>query len=311
LTKGNSDLSEFHIDPFLNFDDDDTNDVFYENVESQEFLNITGGSNDRVSFTLAGQYDKNTSFGISVITHSLDFFQNVIFLEENTDDNDNTLNARLDQRLTTFGDGIGFNFGVISKLTSDLRLGLAYQTPIWYDLTEEFQEDTIINLSNTNNVYTESSDVSVFDYRITTPSKLTGSIAYIFGKNGLISVDYIYSNYDNIKLKPSAEFDIENQSIKDNLKGASQLRIGGEYRLKNISLRAGYHFEENPVENTNLDDENGYSLGIGFKFTNSTKLDLSYSNTNSNENYSFLNTANPANLDITNEKIIATLTIGL
>lgn len=311
LTKGNSGLSEFFVDPFLNFDNDDTNDVFYENVTSQEFLNITDGSNNRVTFTLAGQYDQNTSFGFSIISHSLDFFQNIIFLEENTDDENNTLKAKLDQRLVTVGEGIGFNFGVISKPTPYLRLGLAYQTPIWYDLNEEFQEDTIINLSNTNDVYTEFNEVNIFDYSMTTPSKLTGSIAYLFGKKGLISADYIYKDYNNIKLKPTSEFDIENQNVKNNLTGASQLRIGAEYRFESLSVRTGFHFEENPIDNSNLDNTNGYSLGLGFKFSNRTKLDLSYDNTSLKENYNFLNMANPTNVDITNERIIATLTIGI
>ena len=42
--------------------------------------------------------------------------------------------------------------------------------------------------------------LNFFQYSLRTPSKVTGSFAYIFDKNGLISVDYTHRNYSNTKL---------------------------------------------------------------------------------------------------------------
>ena len=309
LVEGNSGLSEFYIDPYLNFDNDDTNDVFYDNVEKQTFLNSTTGTNTRGTFTLAFAYDKTISYGVSMLFNSVNYFQHTNFKESNYDNANNTLHAELNQNLSTYGDGIGFNFGILAKPNKNIRLGLAYQTPIWYKLTEEFNESTKIHLSNTNDVFTDNPDDSTFDYKIKTTSKATGSFAYIFGKQGLLSLDYIRKAYNNIKLKPVAEFSGENDAIKQDLRATNEIRIGGEYRYKNLSLRAGYRMEENPIKAITT-NTNGYSLGLGIGLSGNTKLDFSYSNTSNKDMYSFLQ-KNDIQLNNNQSKINATLTIGL
>jgi long-subunit fatty acid transport protein len=309
LIEGNSGLSEFNVDPFLNFDNDATNDVFYNNVDKQIILNSTTGSNSKGSFSFAMQYDKTISYGISVLFHSVDFFQHIQYKEFNNDGLGNSLDAVLNQDLSITGDGIGINFGILAKPNPNLRLGVAYQTPIWYNFTEEFHEDTTIYLSNTTDVYNENPENSIYDYKIKTIGKVTGSIAYVFGKQGLISLDYTRKAYNNIKIKPLAEFPVENDNIKQELNATNALRIGGEYRYKNLSLRAGFRTEDNPIKSISSKNE-GYSFGLGIKLSQNTKLDVSYANSTSNDNYSFIQ-KNDINLDLNQSKINATITIGL
>lgn len=309
LVEGNSGLSEFNVDPFLNFDNDNTNDIYYDNVDKQIISNSTTGSNTKGSFSLAMQYDKTISYGVSILFHSVDYFQHINFKEFNSDNSGNTLDAVLNQDLSTRGDGIGFNFGILAKPNTNLRLGISYQTPIWYNLTEEFHEDTTIYLSNTNSVYTDNPENSVYDYKIKTTGKATGSIAYVFGKQGLISLDYIRKTYNNIKIKPLADFTPENDAIKHDLQATNEFRLGGEYRYKNLSLRAGYHTEDNPIKAITTKKE-GYSLGLGIRLSSTTNLDVSYANTTYQDFYSFLQ-KNDTNLDFNNSKINATITIGL
>lgn len=309
-TIGTSPVSDFNQDPFLNFDTIDDNDVFYENVDNQTFYNYTSGTNEKFTVSIAAQYDEKTYFGIAINSHSIDYFQKIIFNENNNDGNGNTLHARLQQNLLVRGEGININLGIITKPIKNLRLGLAYQTPTWYDLTEEFQENTTIDLSNTNSVFHEDSSVSVFDYQIRTPSRITASAAYIFNKKGLISFDYAYKNFNNIKLKPNSQFSEDNNNLKNNLEGISEIRIGAEYRYKIYSFRAGYHMEENPVKEIDT-NENGYSFGLGIKFSDLIKLDFSYDNTTSKENYNFLNYTNPTELDFTKERVTVTFTLSI
>ena len=152
----------------------------------------------------------------------------------------------------------------------ELRLGLSFQTPTWYSLTEEFNENMLVNLSNADVTQPDNID-SVFEYDLRTPSKTTASIAYIFGKDGLLSLDYSYKDFGKTKLGPSAVFENDfnyNNAIKNNYNGVSTVNIGGEYRFKYISLRGGYHYETNPYKNSIIKDNfNGYSLGFGFKIS--------------------------------------------
>ena len=60
------------------------------------------------------------------------------------------------------------------------------------------------------------------------------------------------------------------------LKRTNEFRIGAEQRIKQWSLRGGYHFDESPYKDTNLmGDLTGYSAGLGYNF-GATKLDLAY-----------------------------------
>ena len=58
---------------------------------------------------------------------------------------------------------------------------------------------------------------------------------------------------------------------------ATELRIGGEYRIKAVSLRAGYRSEKSPYrDQTTIGNLTGFSSGFGYNFGGS-KLDITYS----------------------------------
>ena len=71
-------------------------------------------------------------------------------------------------------------------------------------------------------------------------------------------IDEKYPNDNNV-------FIALNNQIDQNWRSVSTYRVGGEYRLGGISLRAGYHLEESPYNNKKLlGDISGSSYGIGF-----------------------------------------------
>ncbi len=310
FVNGNSGIPEFVDDPYLNYDDDDTNNIYYYNVDDQYFSNYMSGINDKFAFSFATQYKDLLYLGASFNTHHIDLYQQAIFEEYNNDGNNNLLDAYLSQSLSTYGFGFNFGLGAIIKPIQNLRIGLAYQSPIWYDFSERYIEDLEISVSNDPQLYTEYSDPNYFDYQLTTPGKFTGSLAYIFGKHGLVSFDYIYKNYQNIILKPTGEFINENQDLSEGLKGTSSFKLGTEWRANIFSIRGGYRFTESPYINANSSENlSGYSLGLGIKFSRSIKLDFAYDNSSYNYQYQFLNIdeMQPANLEESNYRITSTL----
>ena len=312
--KGNSGVADFNKDPFLNNDNDPNNDIFYNSVDGQFFNNSTNGKNEKFTFSLAAQYNEKLYLGFSIVTHSINFSQNALFEESNNDGNGNLLDASVLHKLHTSGEGVGVNFGLIAKPSQDVRLGLSFQTPVWYNLTDEFIEDIEIKVSNNTQLFRENNGVKIFDYKLTSPSKLTGSFAYIIGKEGLLSFDYTYKNYPNIKLKPGTEFINENEFFSNKLKNTSTYKVGAEWRIDNVSLRGGYYYEQSPFKDIiDTDNIKGYSVGLGFKFNGNVKLDLSYQNTSYTDVYRFLDLdgVDSAELDITNDRFTATLVIGL
>jgi long-subunit fatty acid transport protein len=311
--RGNSGIPDFVDDPYLNYDDDPSNNVYYTNVDDQRFTNYMAGTHDRFSFSFATQYKDFLYFGAAVNTHHIGFSQRAIFEEYNNDGHSNTLDASVVHYLGDYGNGINFSFGAIFKPMHSLRLGLAYQSPTWYDLSENFNEDLEISVSNNSRLYSEYGTPNYFDYSLTTPGQFTGSFAYVFGKMGLVSFDYIYKDYNNMTLKPTGDFIDENQEMATYLQGTSSFRIGTEWRMSIFSFRGGYRFEQSPFRYADSsNDLTGYSLGLGIRFNQLFKFDIAYDNYSYDYKYSFLNLDDvvPANIQENNYRITSTITFS-
>jgi long-subunit fatty acid transport protein len=182
--------------------------------------------------------------------------------------------------------------GAIVKATKEIRLGLAYESPTYYNLNDELSQKLLVVSENTSGELptdvVEPQFPNVYaPYKLQTPGKITGSFAYIFGKTGLLSIDYAIKDYSNTQFKPQNEFTSVNTTMENSLGQTGELRLGGEYKIEKWSLRGGYRFEQSPYKNsTTVGDLTGYSGGLGYNF-GSTKLDLSYSTSKRDSNQSF------------------------
>ena len=62
--------------------------------------------------------------------------------------------------------------------------------------------------------------------------------------------------------------------MRNVLSSTYELRIGGEYKIKQWSLRGGYRFDQSPYKNkTTIGDLTSYSGGLGYNFGDS-RLDF-------------------------------------
>jgi predicted porin len=171
---------------------------------------------------------------------------------------------------------------------------LAYESPTWFRLTDELQQGVSTrSLNNQDGIefpFSYQNSVVYLPYRIQTPGKWTGSLSYIFGKKGLISADVSTKNYSALRFKPKNDpgFADLNNFMSNALDNAIEVRIGGEYRIKQVSLRAGYRFEESPYKvDQAFGDLTGYSGGIGYNFGES-RIDLAYSYDHRNSNQALI-----------------------
>ncbi|NOQ91220.1 MAG: transporter, partial [Flavobacteriaceae bacterium] len=167
-------------------------------------------------------------------------------------------------------------------------------------------------VSNNEYGYFNKTIPNFFDYSLNTPSKLTGSLAYIFGQNGLISFDYTYRDYTSTQLKPSSSFIDENEGLNAILNSTSSFKIGTEWRVKNFSFRGGYRYTESPYTNADSSTNiTGYSLGVGIKLSRTINFDFAFDNTTYSDNYKFINSdiVKPASLDFDTKRFTSTLVV--
>lgn len=301
------------VDP----NDDDNTDYLSNSAYStvnQTYRKSTTGYNDKYTFNIASQYQDNLYLGASLNVHSILYNQLTELREDGYDSNSPVQSTTFDNLLRSQGNAFSFSLGAIAKLNSNVRIGGSYQSPTWYRLSEEFSQRINSTIADVDINFINFNTINLYDkYTIKTPGKLTGSLALVFGKDGLLSLDYGYQDMSKAELRPvtDSNFNAENGFIGTQLGGVSSIRLGGEYRIKQISLRAGYRYEQSPYVDKTIGDLNGISGGIGYNFGPS-KLDLAVNGYSQNSKENILSTdPSPAlNIDRNNTNVTLSYTIN-
>lgn len=241
---------------------------------SQSYLEETRGNSGKYTFNAGGMIGQKLHLGLNLNFHFLDYRRTTQFDEFNSGSGVNTI--FFDNDLATRGSGFSFQLGGIAKITEGWRLGFTYDSPTWMTISDELLQRLETVRSGNNVAILDPKVLNIYpDYDFKSPGRLSLSTAYVFGGSGLISFDYSYRDFSNMEFT-SGGFEGQNQDISSLMTSASTFNIGGEYRIQNTSLRAGYFIKESPYENESfLGDTTGYSFGLGYNFGN-TALDFSY-----------------------------------
>ncbi len=263
---------------------------------------------------MSTQYQETLYLGASLNFHSVLYDRYTQFSESGYDADSEIQFTTFDNRLRTEGSGFSFSLGAIAKLNEMVRLGGSYQSPTWYRLTDDTSQRINSTLADDDINFIDFNIINLFDrYTIKTPGKLTGSMALVFGKEGLLSLDYGYQDMSQAELRPTTDpsFAAENSFISNQLGQVSSIRIGGEYRLGQVSLRGGYRYEQSPyADGSTIGDLNGYSGGIGYNFGGS-RLDLAVNRTEQDINKQLFDTGLPVPGFINNINTNVTLSYTL
>ena len=285
----------------------------------QENTSLATGFNGKLSFNAATSYKDKIYFGVNLNSHFTDFRQSSSFYEDNNnilEGIDRVNRLKFENDLYTHGTGFSFQVGAIAKVSNEIRLGLAYTSPTWYSLSDELSQKLVAVRSNTiGELATDVVDPQITNYfspyKLQTPSKVSGSFAYVFGKSGLISIDYAIKDYSATRFKPENDsyYIGLNNTMSAILNSTGELRIGGEYKINEWSLRGGYRFEQSPYKNTTtMGNLKGYSGGFGYNF-GATKLDLAYSTAKRNTQQGFFNQGFTDGASINSKNNLFTVTL--
>lgn len=289
----------------------------------QENSVYSNGYNGKLSFNFATSYKDKLYIGVNLNSHFTDFYRSTNFYESNRNPltaNSTVQRINFNNDLYTYGTGFSFQIGAITKVTNEIRLGLAYESPTWYHLSDEFSQDIIAVSANENEVLTpDVVDPAVINYyapyELQTPGRITGSFAYIFGKNGLLSIDYAVKDYSNTEFQYGNNnyYRELNNEMSNILAFTNEVRIGGEYKIKALSLRAGYRFEQSPYKNAKtIGDLNSISTGLGYNF-GIFKLDFAYTHAERSSQQGFFDTGltDGAKVNSKNNNVSMTLAFQL
>lgn len=291
----------FVIDPVD--PDNPDNTEYTSNVSGTEFDQrktiSERGYQGTFAFNVGAQLMDNLYLGLNLNTHVIDYERTDVFEEFPLDSNSEVTYIGFAESLRTYGSGFSGQLGAIYRLDNGMRFGLTYSSPKWTRIEEKTMQSIESDYYDGGNLKTarvRPNVVNVYEkYNLRTPGKVGASFAYVFGSEGLISVQYDYTNNANTRFKPRSNtyFGDQNDIMKDALQASSSVRIGGEYNvLSFMSLRAGAHYQESPYKDSKvMSDTKGYSLGFGFKF-DGINIDLAYLESSQDTNNLMLPTDN-------------------
>jgi hypothetical protein len=257
-----------------------------DRVNHQQTVQSSGSYNE-MDLTLGGNYNNKLFLGATFGIPYVNYNQNTSYMETAMPGNTSDFSQMsYTQSLSTSGSGFNFKIGAIYKPVEFLRVGLAFHTKTWLSLHDSWNASMTSNFTN-GDAYQASSGPGDYDYNITTPGRIIASVAGILGQSGVINVDYETVDYSQAHLssKDAGAFDDANAAAKANFTRASIVRVGGEYRLKPLTLRLGFAWYQSPYANAGNDDaRTSFTGGVGFRHKRFF-LDLAYVLTLSNSKY--------------------------
>lgn len=191
------------------------------------------------------------------------------------------------QNQETKGSGVNLRLGVIFRPETNFRIGATLQTPTWFVIEDIYSE--ALNNTLSNDHFNNNPAVYEFTYNLRTPLKGSLGASYIIGGQGIISADVDFIDYSSIRFSTNGNhggigaINDSNADVRNNYTSAVNYRLGGEYKIDNISLRAGYGVNGSPYknDNDNLFDTKIYSGGLGYR-VNNYYFDLAYQKVTTN-----------------------------
>ena len=278
------------VNPF-NFENGNTQ--YYSNVEYNQVNHQLSLNNDgwhrKTSFNVSGLYRDIFHIGVNINSHNLKFSSTQNLLETEQSLISPTYDINFNNKLLTLGNGTSVQIGGILRL-KNIRLGATYDSPQWLTMIDEtsqsidtfyFEENFVVNEiidPNITNIYEP--------YELKIPSKTTLSFAYIFGAKGIISADYSSQNAGNTILSDqygSNYLNTISSRVNSEFGAINTLKIGGEFRLKDISLRCGILTRNGVYKNSTTNDI-ALTLGVGIDF-GASNLSLSLMNFEQNKRF--------------------------
>lgn len=304
----------------------DTPDQFYPSMNfrnnpndglrlDNKFFLQESGSINTYDFNLGTTFADMLSWGMTLSVTDINYRMYSEYSEDFFNDPAVYLGGYdLINSLRTDGNGWQISTGLIFKPIHELRVGVSYHSPTWYNMTDTYWADLdhgLGNLASDPSIFLSQHDLlpyqpgivksfdgrdAVSDYRFHTPDQWTFSLATIVAQRAILSADYELTNYGRMRLNDVNGRGLEaNGFIKDDFRNASTLRLGAEIRVTpQFSARVGYAWMQSPLKDRFRNNEfevmtvgsiphytldgniNSFTYGLGYVFNRSFYTDIAF-----------------------------------
>ena len=230
------------------------------------------------SWTFAGSanYNDKLFLGMSLDLAHIKRFGTKTFQESRVADTIEFNQWHYTEDISSNAWGVNLKAGFIYHANRWFRFGAAFHSPTLYSFDESWQTETETQINWITRKYI--SPESNYEYTFISPLKWVGSIAFVVGTQGMISLDTEYANYGAAKFKAD---DYDYGNVNDDIKGTYgktlNFRLGSEWLMGDTYLRLGAAYYGSPF---GLGETGGSvkkaSCGFSVPVASDTYFDFAY-----------------------------------
>lgn len=256
---------------------------FYSILElplTQRFEIKRSGNLNDFSFGSGVAFNDKLMLGVSIGIPFISYDES--FYVRETDDSGVTDELNYwdkEDKYRTEGTGINAKIGLLYHPIPNMRIGASFTTPTRYSMTDkyatyfraDYETYTLENFNNPAEGY--------FDYKMVTPLKFNGGLAYLQPKYGFISVEYEMTNPSKTKYAFSDNmYDLKdyesnlNDGISSKYKTVHTIKAGIEGKIADYyRARVGFQYRTSAFEDQTAIDQFAkntmmtFSGGVGYR----------------------------------------------
>lgn len=234
-------------------------------------------------YTISGGYNFKDIFYIGATLGIQDIYYSRVdtYSEITSANNVGLLSTYYNQAYDLSGVGVNLKVGATVRPVPWLRIGVAYHSPTWIGMTDEYAADMTVNYTHSIGGYDygfSDTPIQRQEYRMRTPSRLMAGVSATIGTVGIVSVDYERTWYQHMKYTSDDYRDI-NTGIGETYGPTDVIRAGVEFQpARSLFLRAGYGYSTSVYRDdayASFGEYQQISGGIGFR-NRSVSVDLAY-----------------------------------
>jgi hypothetical protein len=233
----------------------------------QEEISERKGSQTQWNISYGANFDDKFFAGLSVGISSIRYKHSQVFREDDFNYNTDAPNALDDYTVTENydirGSGVNLSLGAIYRPIDFFQVGASFVTPTYYAITDKYQARIASRWNNFeyspgvvlgDDVFQEFPEEQLYEYNITTPSRLNVGITFI-QKFGLITANVEHTNYQKAKYSSeiAGEFQGDNDEIKRAYSDSWNVSLGMEFRHDFMRYRVGGGYMPDPYSDQDVD----------------------------------------------------------
>ena len=235
------------------------------------------GRSEAWTFAGSANFFDKLFIGTSIDLMHIKRYGTKVFKESRVEGTETEFNQwSFTEDLSSTGWGGNAKVGFIYHATPWFRFGAAFHSPTLYAFSEQWQTttETEINYITNKSLSPEAN----YEYTFISPLKCLGSLAFVVGQQGMISLDVEYLNYGAARFKANDfDYSATNESIKENLGHTANFRLGTEWYVGGTYLRFGTAYYGSPF---GLGQTGGSvkkaSCGVSVPVSAGTSFDFAY-----------------------------------